>query len=111
MGAVINEHGGAYKAYLGPGKWNTYDIVFRAARFGNGARKEKALLTMYFNGIKVHDNKQIDKVWGGKNSGIDGGKDVSDSPGGIKLQAEGHEVFFKNIWIREMNIRKNHISF
>lgn len=112
MGAVINEAvAKPGSAYSGTGKWNTYDIMFRAARFKNGIRIEKARVTMYFNGIKIHDNQQIDKVWGGKNSGLDGGKEVTDSPGGIKLQSEGHNVLFRNIWIQEMNIENNSIIF
>ena len=112
MGAVINEAvAEPGSAYNGIGKWNTYDIMFRAARFKNGTRSEKARVTMYFNSIKVHDNQPIDKVWGGKNSGLDGGKEVTDSPGGIKLQAEGHSVLFRNIWIKEMNIKNDSIIF
>ncbi len=111
MGAVINEASSSYAAYKGPGKWNSYDIMFRAARFENGIRTEKARVTMYFNGVKVHDDQPIEKVWGGKNSGLDGGGPVTDSPGGIKLQAEGHNVLFKNIWIKELNIKQKNISF
>ncbi len=51
MGAVINETEAPYDAYNGVGKWNAYDITFRAARFKDGQRVEKALVTMYFNGI------------------------------------------------------------
>ncbi len=112
MGAVINEAvAEPSSAYNGTGKWNIYDIMFRAARFKNGIRSEKARVTMYFNGIKVHDNQPIDKVWGGENSGLDGGKEVTDSPGGIKLQSEGHNVLFRNIWIKEMNIKNYSIIF
>ena len=111
MGAVINEAKPSSNAYLGIGKWNTYDIVFRAARFSNGVRTERARVTLYFNGIKVHDNQEIEKVWGGKNSGQDGGTDVTDRPGGIKLQAEGHDVFFRNIWIQELVLKKPKIRF
>ncbi len=75
MGAVINETESPYHAYQGVGKWNSYDIVFRAARFQDGKRVEKAMLTMYFNGIKVHTNQGISQVWGGASSGIDGGND------------------------------------
>ena len=49
MAAVINESESPYHAYRGLGKWNAYDITFRAARFKNGQRVEKAMLTMYFN--------------------------------------------------------------
>jgi hypothetical protein len=75
LGAVINETDSPYGAYNGVGKWNAYDITFRAARFADGKRSEKALVTMYFNGKKVHGNIPISQVWGGLNSGLDGGND------------------------------------
>lgn len=115
MGAVINETTSPYAAYNGVGKWNAYDIVFRAARFKEGNRAEKAIVTMYFNGKKVHKNQRITKVWGGANSGLDGGNDngngITNTPGGLKLQCEGHDVRYRNIWIRELNIKKSNTDF
>jgi hypothetical protein len=115
MGAVINETESPYHAYKGPGNWNAYDIQFRAARFENGDRTEKALVTLYFNGEKVHVNVPVNQVWGGPNSGIDGGNDggkgITDRPGGIKLQAEGHDVLYRNIWIKELNLDEPDTDF
>ena len=71
MAAVINEAAGPYHVYRGTGKWNAYDIVFRAARFKDGKLTEKALVTIYFNGVKGHTNQRIEKVWGGPNSGLE----------------------------------------
>jgi hypothetical protein len=94
--------------YHGVGKWNAYDVVFRAARFQDGKRTEKALVTVYFNGKEVHTNQPITQVWGGPNSGIDGGNDdgkgITDSPGGLKLQCEGHDVRYRNIWIKPLEL-------
>ena len=104
MAAVINEKLPSQQAYNGVGKWNAYDIQFRAARFENGKLTEKARVTVFFNGVKIHDNVEIQQVWGGPNSGIDGGNDggkgITDTPGGLKLQAEGHDVLYRNIWIK-----------
>ena len=115
MGAVINETPSPYHAYNGLGKWNSYDINFRAARFKDGKRTEKARVSMFFNGIKVHDNQEINKVWGGPNSGIDGGNQgglgITDTPGGLKLQCEGHEVLYRNIWIKELDLKEADTSF
>jgi hypothetical protein len=109
MGAVINETESPYHAYNGVGKWNAYDITFRAARFTDGKLTENAMVTMYFNGKKVHSNQKISKVWGGPNSGIDGGNDsgrgITDVPGGLKLQCEGHDVRFRNTWIKELDLK------
>jgi len=115
MAAVINETPSPYYAYNGVGKWNSYDVVYRAARFENGVRTEKAMVTLYFNGQKVHTNQPINQVWGGPNSGIDGGNDggkgITDTPGGLKLQAEGHDVFYRNIWIEKLDLKKANTDF
>ncbi len=115
MGAVINEADSPYHLYNGVGKWNAYDIVFRAARFEDGERSEKAMVTLYFNGKKAYTNVPINQVWGGANSGIDGGNDggkgITDRPGGIKLQAEGHNVLYRNIWIKELELDEADTDF
>ncbi|MBI5913739.1 MAG: DUF1080 domain-containing protein [Bacteroidetes bacterium] len=115
LGAVINEKAAPYSAYNGTGKWNAYDIVFRAARFKDGKLVEKAMVTMYFNGIKVHENQPIMQVWGGPNSGIDGGNDggkgITDTPGGLKLQAEGHDVLYRNVWIKKLDLKTADTDF
>jgi hypothetical protein len=115
LGAVINETESPYHAYNGLGKWNAYDIVFRAARFEDGKRTEKAMVTMYFNGKKVHTNQTISKVWGGAKSGIDGGNDdgkgITDTPGGLKLQCEGHDVRYRNAWIKEIDLKEPNTDF
>ncbi len=115
MAAVINEAAAPYEAYNGLGKWNSYDIVFRAARFKDGILTEKPLVTVVFNGKKIHTNQTISKVWGGPKSGIDGGNDdgkgITDIPGGIKLQNEGHDVRYRNIWIKELQLEKADTGF
>ena len=115
MAAVINEAESPYEAYNGTGKWNSYDILFRAARFKDGKVSEKAMVTMYFNGKKVHSNQTISQVWGGPKSGVDGGNDdgkgITDTPQGLKLQAEGHDVRFRNIWIKKLDLEKPDTDF
>ena len=115
MGAVINQTESPYAAYAGTGKWNAYDIVFRAARFKDGKLSEKAIVSMYFNGQKVHSNIAITQVFGGKNSGVDGGNDggkgITDSPQGLKLQNEGHDVRYRNVWIKELDLAEPNTDF
>lgn len=109
MAAVINEAASPYYPYNGLGQWNAYDITFRAARFDeDGKRTEQPMVTVHFNGVKVHTNVSIQKVWGGPNSGLDGGNDngfgITDTPGGLKLQAEGYDVRYRNIWIKKLDL-------
>jgi hypothetical protein len=115
LAAIINEHIPTQEAYNGVGKWNAYDINFKAARFENGKLTEKARVTIYFNGKKIHEDKSIQQVWGGPNSGLDGGNDggkgITDQPGGIKLQAEGHEVLYRNIWIEKVDLGEKGTDF
>ena len=115
MAAVINETPSPYHLYKGLGKWNSYDIVFRAARFKDGKLTEKPLVSMYFNGKKVHNNQVINKVWGGPNSGVDGGNDggrgITDTAEGLKLQCEGHDVLYRNIWIKELDLTEPDTDF
>jgi len=89
--------------------------MFRAARFADGKRVKKAMVSMSFNGKKVHSDVQITQVWGGANSGIDGGNDggrgITDVPGGLKLQNEGHDVRYRNIWIQELELTKPTTKF
>jgi hypothetical protein len=116
LGAVINEQDSPYFAYNGIGKWNAYDINFRAARFdADGKLTEKPRVTIYFNGQKAHTDVEIQQVWGGENSGLDGGnedgKGITNRPGGLKLQAEGHDVLYRNIWIEKKNMTEANTDF
>jgi hypothetical protein len=116
MAAVINEVANPKpEAYNGTGKWNAYDIVFRAARFTDGKMVEKPLVSIYFNGQKIHTNVTINQVWGGPRSGLDGGNDggkgITDQPGGLKLQCEGHDVRYRPTWIKELNLEKPDTDF
>lgn len=116
MAAIINEHAAPYHHYNGVGAWNAYDITFKAARFdAQGKLAERARVTIYFNGEKIHTDQSIQQVWGGPNSGMDGGNDggkgITDRPGGIKLQAEGHEVLFRNIWIKKLDLEDKDTDF
>ena len=90
-------------------------ITCTLTRFENGKRTEKALVTMYFNGQKVHTNFPISQVWGGPNSGVDGGNDggkgITDTPQGLKLQNEGHDVRYRNIWILPLDLKSADTDF
>jgi hypothetical protein len=115
MGAVINESPSPYHLYKGLKQWNAYDINFRAARFKDGKRVERAMVTMYFNGVKAHTNVEINQVWGGANSGLDGGNEkgrgITDVPGPLKLQCEGHDVRYRNAWIRKTDLATANTDF
>jgi hypothetical protein len=82
-----------------PGKWQSYDIFFRAPRFAqDGAVLTPAYITVIHNGILVQDHVEL------KGSTMLIGapfyeKHNPKEP--LVLQAHGNLVSYRNIWIRE----------
>ena len=77
------------------GEWETYDIVFRAARFENTdtvRKTENARITVLQNGVVIHNNVIIKTK-----TGV--GFPEGDEPGPIMLQDHLAPVQFRNIWI------------
>jgi hypothetical protein len=99
-GAILNETAAPENVGRARGAWQAYDITYRAARFKNGARSEKARLTLYWNGKLTHRDKETANEHG---PGVSGDSLV-DAPKGLKLQSEGHDVRFRNVWIKELDL-------
>jgi hypothetical protein len=79
--------------YPGPGKWQSYDITFRAPRNGGEAR-----ITVYWNGERVHNNVS----W----------KSGNGNAVGLALQNElGSDVRYRNIWLKELDIPNPETDF
>ncbi len=103
---AANEAGAIYaikaadvNASTGAGTWQAYDIWFRAPRFDERGRKTAdARLTLYWNGVLVHDDVAIPRPTGSRSRTPE-----SDAPGALLLQdhasaAEG-PVRYRNVWI------------
>jgi hypothetical protein len=81
------------------GEWQTYDIVFRAARFADGKKTEDARITVYQNGELIHDDFAIPRKTGA-------GAAEGPEPGVIKFQGHHNPVKFRNTWIRKLSLDK-----
>ncbi len=77
-----------------PTVWQSYDIEFTAPTFADGKKTEPVHLTVYHNGVKVHDDVKVNVD--NTRSGLGG--DTS-KPGPIMLQDHGHPVQYRNIWL------------
>ncbi len=47
----------------------------------------------------------------GRDGGNDGGKGINGVPGGLKLQCEGHDVRYRNAWIKELKLKDADTDF
>jgi hypothetical protein len=96
-----NDCGGIYEvaaplvnACKAPTVWQTYDIEFQAPPCEGGKRAGPAVMTVYHNGVKIHDHVKINV----DNTRAGLGGDVCE-PGPIMLQDHGNPVQFRNIWL------------
>lgn len=97
-----NECGGLYKQRkpdlnmcFPPLTWQTYDIDFTAPRFdANEKRMRKARLTVWHNGVLIHNNVELENKTGG-------GKKEGPNSLPTNLQDHSNPVRFRNIWVAE----------
>jgi 3-keto-disaccharide hydrolase len=86
-----------------PGQWQSYDIVFRAPRFGkDGTVLSPARATVFHNGVLVQDNVALT---GSTVHGRTAVYQPHDDRMPLLLQDHNSPVRFRNIWIRELSPR------
>ena len=82
-----------------PGEWQTYDVLFTAARFGKGGRMIiPAFVTVFHNGVVIQAHTAITGPTEYK--GLPVYKEIDKGP--LQLQDHGNPVSYRNIWIREL---------
>jgi len=80
-----------------PGEWQTYDIVFHAAKFKDGQVEHLATVTVFHNGILTQEKQEI---LGPTQHRQLAKESPYDGKGPIALQDHGNPTRFRNIWIR-----------
>jgi hypothetical protein len=81
-----------------PTVWQTYDIEFTSPQCEDGKKVKNGRITVFHNGIKIHDDVEITK----DNTTAGLGGDVC-KPGPILLQDHGNPVQYRNIWLVKKN--------
>jgi len=94
-----NECGSLYKSRAPdenvcrmPGRWQSYDIIFGAAKFDGNRKIKNAHITIWHNGVLIHNDVELENKTGA-------GRPEGPDPGPILLQEHGNEILFRNIWI------------
>jgi hypothetical protein len=99
-----NECGGLYSIAkprlnmcLPPLSWQTYDVVFTAAKFdAAGQRTAWPRITVRLNGVLIHDDVELAKDF---TTAAPVAEPLTTPDGPIFLQEHGNPVAFRNIWI------------
>jgi type 1 glutamine amidotransferase len=92
-GAIYAKKAPSTNACRKPGEWQSYDARFTAARWdATGKKTANARVTVWQNGIKIHDDVEIDGPTGG-------GEAETPGPGPLRLQDHGDLVSYRNVWV------------
>ncbi len=82
-----------------PGKWQVYDIIFKAPKYNvDGTEKEAGYLTVFHNGVLVQNHSKIL----GETAACNGQFPITDAKLPLMLQDHSNKVNYRNIWIREI---------
>jgi hypothetical protein len=97
----IEGHPPRVNASKAPGEWQSFDIVFRAPRFDDSGKKiENArFVKVVHNGTVIHENVEV--------TGPTNAAAFSDekTKGPLMLQGDHGPVAFRNLWVKEMEIK------
>lgn len=99
-GSIYKDHAPLVNAMRGPLEWNTYDVIYTAARFkADGRLDAPARITVLHNGVLVQNNTTINGL-----TQYIGLHDYPSSHGDdvISLQDHSNKTQFRNIWIRKL---------
>lgn len=98
--SIYGQYPPLVNACRGPGKWQSYDAIFRRPVFGqNGKVIQPARITVLHNGVLVQDNVEFLGTTAHKKSAT---YSPHEDKLPISLQDHGNPTRFRNIWIRKL---------
>jgi rubredoxin len=96
-GAIYEVAAPKTNACKAPTVWQSYDIEFYSPKCENGKKVEPARMTVFHNGVKIHEDVKIPVD--NTRAGLEGDP---CQPGPIMLQDHGNPVQFRNVWLMPM---------
>ena len=82
-----------------PGEWQAYDIVFEAPRFDGGRLAKPAYLTVFLNGVLLHNRQEVAGPTVHRALAKYAPQPAMDS---LMLQDHGAPVRYRNVWVRRI---------
>jgi hypothetical protein len=82
-----------------PGEWQTYDIVFEAPRFEGDKLVKPAYVTVFHNGVVVHNRQEITGRMSHRKVGTYAPHDPEEP---LCLQNHDNAVRYRNVWVRRL---------
>ena len=95
IGAICMEHVPTQNAWRPNGQWHSFHFIYTAGKWEGENLIKPARLTMWWNGLKVHDDVPVKNANGGVKNG--------PTDEGLKLQENGQDVRYRNIWIKPLH--------
>ena len=98
-GALYGQWPPLVNAVRRPGEWQSYDIVFEAPRFEGSRLARPAYLTVFLNGVLLHNRKELMGPTVHRALANYREQPAEDS---LALQDHQQPVRYRNIWIRRL---------
>src|SRR5579871_5361895 len=101
-GAVYGQYPPLVNACRAPGEWQTYDIIFKRARYKDGKLEKAARITVIQNGVVVQADTEYFGPTGHMKVASYPEKPLPDEAP-LSLQNHGGDlVRFRNVWVRPL---------
>jgi len=96
-GAIYGQYPPLVNPSREPGEWQVYDVIFNPAHFKDGKVERPAYITVFHNGVVIHNHTAI---MGDTGHRIFPRYTDHGAKGPIRLQDHGDLVRYRNIWVR-----------
>lgn len=109
-GAIYGVKAADVNASTGPGTWQAYDIFFRSPRFVDGRKTENARMTVFWNGVLIHNDVEVPQPTGAAAAGGErahGDRAGDRQIGPVRFQDHASDaqgpVRYRNVWIAPLD--------